>query len=441
MGWLNRGIFAKGWKRFLILPPLLIGAAAIFLAPQFKSKPQEVQAAERAVKVRAMSVPKLAVVPRAVGYGTVEPARTWEAVAEVAGQVEWISDDLKNGRTVKAGVEVLRIEDVNYRLALAQIEAQLEAAAVKDKTTRASLAIAGKDLNILEEDFNRKKGLAAKGAVAAATVEAAQRQMLNGESQVQNLKNALELNAVERQVLIAQKASAELDLKRTHMVAPFDVRITDVKIGEAQYANKGQLLFTADGLETAEIEAQFPIGVLRPLVAGVHNGPASPAFGVMGLNAVVRLRTASHSVEWPARIDRVSGVIDPQTQSLGVVVAIDDPAGKAKPGQRPPLYRNTFVEVELTSAPLEGRIVVPLSALKDSQVFVVDGESRLDLRKVEVAFTQGGFAVLAAGLEPGERIVTSDLQSAIKGMLLDPQEDRKAKRSMVVEATGKEPQK
>ncbi len=85
--------------------------------------------------------------------------------------------------------------------------------------------------------------------------------------------------------------------------------------------------------------------------------------------------------------------------------------------------------------------MVPLSALKDSQVFVVDGESRLDLRKVEVAFTQGGFAVLAAGLEPGERIVTSDLQSAIKGMLLDPQEDRKAKRSMVVEATGKEPQK
>lgn len=433
---------SQAWKRrLLIVPPILIGVAAIFLSPLIKSKPQETDVVERPAKVRTITLSNVAVVPRVIGYGTVKPARTWEAVAEVAGQVEWVSDDLKNGRTVQAGTEMLRIENVNYRLILAQIKAQLDAAEVKDKTTRASLAIAEKDFKLLQDDYNRKKGLAAKGAIAKSAVEAAERQMLNGEQQLQNQKNAVNLNAVEREVLAAQLASAELDLQRTHMVAPFDVRVTEVKIGEAQYANKGQLLFTADGLQKAEIEAQFPIGILRPLMATARNGDANLSEGVMGLRAVVRLHTASHVVEWPARIDRVSGVIDPQTQSLGVVVSIFRPTAQAQPGERPPLYRNTFVEVELIASPIEGLTVVPLSALHDGKIYVADNDSRLAVRKVEVSFVQGSYAVLAEGVKPGERLVTSDLTSAIPGMLLAPQDDPKAKKQLITEATGKEPQK
>lgn len=438
----SSGFFSQAWKRrMLIAPPLLMGLAAIFLSPLIKSKPQEEPVVERAAKVRAITLSKLAVMPRAIGYGTVKPARTWEAVAEVAGQVVWVSNDLKNGQTVLSGAEMLRIEDADYRLALKQAEVQLKAAEVKGKITRASLAIAEKDLKLLQDDYNRKKGLAAKGAVSKAAVEAAQRQMLNGETQVQNQKNAVELNTVERQVAEAQRARAELDLLRTHMVAPFDVRITNVNIGEAQYANKGQLLFAADGLQLAEIEAQFPIGVLRPLITAAQSTQSSLSDGVMGLGATVRLRTATHTVEWPARIDRVSGVIDPQTQSLGVVVSIFRPTAKAEPGKRPPLYRNTFVEVELNAPPMAGQIVVPLSTLHNGQLYVVDEDSRLDIRKIEVAFVQGNYAVLKKGVKPGERIVTSDLTSAIKGMLLDPQEDKKTKTMMVIEATGKEPQK
>lgn len=429
------------WKRRIwIIPPILIGVAVIILSPLIKKTPQEVQVVERAIKVRAIAVPQLAVVPRAIGFGTVKPARTWEAVAEVAGQVIWISDDLKNGRTVTKGTELLRIEDVNYRLALLQTEAQLQASVVKDKTFRASLKIADKEYILLRDDYERKKELAAKGAVSQTSVEEANRQMLGGETQVQNLKNSVAMNTVERQVLVAQKASAELDLQRTYMKAPFDVRITDVNIGQSQYANKGQLLFAADGLNTAEVEAQFPIGILRPLIIGSPAAQDSLSEGAMGLHAMVRLRTATHTVEWPARIDRVSGVIDPQTQSLGVVVAIDRPTDLAQPGQRPPLFRNTFVEVELTSSPIAGQIVVPLSAVHSGHVYVVDADSRLDVRKVEISFTQGGYAVLKKGVKPEERIVTSDLSSAIKGMLLELQEDTKTRKILIAEATGKEPQ-
>lgn len=436
---------SMAWKRRLwIVPPLVIGVLAVVAAPLIKNKPAQVVPQERAVKVRAIKVTPLDVVARAMGYGTVKPARSWEAVAEVAGQVVWISDDLKNGRTVDKGAVMLRIEDVNYRLALAQATAQLQAAAAQVESTRANLAIARQDLDILTADFKRKKDLAAKGAVATTAVESAERQMLNGQTQVQILQNTLQVSEAEREVLASQKTSAELDLERTLKIAPFAARITEVKIGEAQYANKGQLLFTADGLDVAEIEAQFPVGMMRPLInalqqGGQDTGP-DPVQAVKGLNAQVRLRTPTHTVRWPARIERAAGLIDPQTQSIGVVVAIDNPETQAQPGLRPRLLRGTFVEVELSAPPLAKQVVVPRAAVHDGSVYVVGDEDRLEMRKVNVAFSQGTFAVLKGGVKPGERVVISDLVSAIDGMLLAPQEDKKTKQALVVEASGEEPQ-
>ncbi len=192
-------------KKLLILLPLAIGLAAIAAAPLLKTKPAQEEPQERAQKVRAFKVTPISVVPRAVGYGAVKPARTWDAVAEVAGQVVWKAPDLKNGQSVAAGTPMLRLEDADYQLALARIEAGLASSDVKDKTTRASLAIARKDLKLLKDDLERKKTLAAKGAASRTTVDAAERQLLNGETQVQNLENTLLLNAAERQALAAEK--------------------------------------------------------------------------------------------------------------------------------------------------------------------------------------------------------------------------------------------
>ncbi|MBU8871409.1 MAG: HlyD family efflux transporter periplasmic adaptor subunit [Gemmatimonadales bacterium] len=389
-----------------------------------------------------MKVSKLAVVPRVVGYGTITPARSWQAVAEVAGQVAWISKDLKSGHTVQAGMELLGIEEANYRLVLAQVEAQLSALDVKSRTTRSSLSIAEQEQKLLRDDQDRNRSLAENDLVSQAAVEASERLLLNSEARVQDLKNALDLNEAERQVLIATKEVAQLDLNRTRMVAPFDSRIVDVNVGAMEYVAKGQLLFTADGLEIAEVEASIAIGRLRPLIRSLAQvDTVVSGYGVMGLSALVRLRTPTHSIEWPARVARVAGAVDQQTQSLTVVVAVDRPIDVAEPGKRPPLFRNTFVEVELTARPGDEHIVVPISTLHQGRIYVVSDENRLEVRPVKVNFTQGSFAVLEQGIKPGERIVTSDLVSAVSGMLLDPQEDKKSKRRLITEATGKEPQR
>jgi len=302
---------------------------------------------------------------------------------------------------------------------------------------------------LLQADLERKKVLATKGTIAKSALETAERQVLGGASEIQLLKNALAIGTAERGVLTAQRASAEFDLRRASFEAPFDVRVVDVKANESQYASRGQTLFSADGVAVAEVEAQFPIGRLRPIVGGAGSKQRDPSAeeatdwvpGVLGLDAVVRLRSGERFKEWKGKVVRVAGAVDPQTQTLGVVVVINDPYGKAKPGRNPPLVRNMFVEVELRGKPIPNQIIVPLSALHEGKIYVVDDESRLDIRPVKIQFTQGDFASLAKGSKPGESVVVSDPIPAVKGMLLNPTEDKKAKKRLVLAATGKAPEK
>ncbi|MES9879176.1 MAG: HlyD family efflux transporter periplasmic adaptor subunit [Candidatus Sedimenticola sp. PURPLELP] len=432
----------KKWiRRSLFILPIVIALAALVIAPKLKRSPEKAEVKERAAKVRAIKVPNIAVLPRAVGYGTTMPARSWEAVAEVAGQVTWLSDELKSGKIVQAGSELLQINDASYQLALTQAETQLQALAVKERTTRSSLALEEKSQALLEKDIARKLKLRKQGAISSSVFEEAERSKLKGESTVQGLKNTLALNAAEREVLKTQVANARLDLERTRLVAPFDARITEVKVGQAQYANRGQLLFSADATDSVEIEARFPIGKLRPLIAGKKSAEGEDVAavertpGALKLDAVVRLKTATHTVEWEARVDRVSGVVDPQTQTLGVVVVVDEPYAKARPGQRPALVRNTFVEVELRKKPKGRPLVIPVSAIHNGKVYIANSENRLEIRQVKTAFKQGGAAIIAKGLEAGEWLVVSEL-TAQEGMLLEPMQDEKAMKRLKMEATG-----
>ncbi len=425
------------WRKALwLLPPLMLGVAALVVAPRLQQAPHRIEPVERAVPVRTLVIEPMTVRPSAVGFGAVKPVRTWEAVAEVPGQVVWVADALKNGHTVSAGDALLRIDDSPYRLAIAQIDAQVAVSETQERATRASLSIAERDHALLRDDLKRKRDLAARGTTTQTAVEAAERQLIGAEIQLQNLRNTLALNLVEREGLSVQRAIATLDLDRTEVVAPFDARITEVRISEAQYANRGQLLFSADGLDAVEVEARFPIGMLRPLMSAVSPGALpDPARALRQLEARVTLRTATHAVDWPARIDRSSGSVDPQTQTIGVVAVVDDAAAAARPTERPSLFRNTFVEVELVAPALEGKIVIPVSVVCSGQVMVVDADERLAFRDVELAFSSGSYAVVSKGLESGDRVVVSDLQSSMQGMLLAPRDDPQI-RAQLLEAAG-----
>ncbi len=114
-------------RRLLILLPLALGALAVALALGSREGPRRVVPEERVTAVRIVTAPAVDVMPRALGYGSVKPARVWQAVAEVSGTVTFRHPELEKGAILASGTELLRIDPTDYRLAVAQIEANIRA--------------------------------------------------------------------------------------------------------------------------------------------------------------------------------------------------------------------------------------------------------------------------------------------------------------------------
>jgi hypothetical protein len=55
---------------------------------------------------------------------------------------------------------------------------------------------------------------------------------------------------------------------------------------------------------------------------------------------------------------------------------------------------------------------------------------------VKVLFSQGDISVIDEGVEPGERVVVSDLVPAVDGMLLQVQMDQELSRSLKAHGKG-----
>jgi RND family efflux transporter MFP subunit len=424
----------------------MIGVAVIVVSSKFKSHPQKIELVEFSTKAKIISVPRLKLKISAIGYGYVKASQNWEAVAEVAGKVVFLSEKLKDGEFVSEGEELLTIDPSSYQLALSQIEAQIRTSEVRDETTRLSIKIRAQELALLDKEFQRQTRLAKKANVSQSTLDSTERSLLGARANLQTLENNLLINRAERDVLLVQLEQAKQDLARTHLIAPIDARITGVKVSDSQYANKGQLLFSADGIETVEIESQFPVGKLRPLVSTsrvtdeVVLGPSSNWVpGVMGLPAIVSVQRGDIKISWDATITRVSATINPQTQSLGIIATVEKPYHQAESGRRPPLVGDMFVQVELLGQNTGMFTVIPSSALHEGRVYVMNDESRLEFRAVKVDFHEDGYLAIRQGLKPKEKIITSDLVPAVEGMLLKPMKDNKAMKQLLLDATGSIP--
>src|SRR5690606_31434696 len=123
---------------------------------------------------------------------------------------------------------------------------------------------------------------------------------------------------------------------------------------------------------------------------------------------------------WQGRVVRTDAAIDPQTRILHAIAEVRDPYGAAA-DDGAPLAVGLFVGARIEGRRVEGGVVIPRTALRNLvQVFVAMPDDTLDIRTVEVVTAGGETAVLSGGVAPGERVIVSPLQSAVRGMPLTP---------------------
>lgn len=412
--------------------PVAAGVIALALATSFKVTSETVPSQRQAPPVRVITLAKTDFLPRVRGYGAVTPAREWRAVARVEGIVAQTSPLLAKGEVVPAGTELLRLDDTEILLSLAQIDAQLSANRVREETLEASLTISRADAEIAQADLQRQEELLRQGTIPRTARDQAARQELAARAKLTEIENQIALNAAERAVLQAQRATAARNLDFTRITAPFDIRISDLHVDQGQFVARGNALFSGDGTEAAEVSAQFPMGELGPLVRALGEGGT-----VLDLEAEVHLTQPGHDLRWPASVMRAGDAIDARTQAGGVVVRVENPQAMAVPGQRPPLRRDMFVEVTLR-APLRPAIVVPDHAVQGGVARIVDAQGKLATRAVRIDFAMDGIAVIGDGLIEGDVLVVTDPAVAVPGMRVQPVEDQALAAQVAAVALGRD---
>lgn len=442
------------WRKLLIVIPIIAALLTAVILVKSKSGPEQKQVRETSRVMRVIEVPKVNLIPRAIGYGIAEPGIIWRAVAEVRGRVLDVHPDLKAGSLIKEGEVLLKIDPVEYELSVARLQAGIDQAGadlteleIRKENAKSSLKIEKHSLFLAEQSLTRKQNTLKNKTISANEVDQEERSVLVQRQSVQQFDNTLKLIPSQKKALEAKLASskvhlkqAKLDLAKTVLVSPFNCRIGEVGIEQGQYLSAGQELFEAHGTAVTEIEAQFLGEKLRHLIGGNSDIkiqlPVDMATirKLVNIRAVVRIQSGDWTIEWDARFDRIRETVDPDTRAFNVVVAVDKPYEKIIPGKRPPLTRGLFCEVELKGPPQRESIVIPRAALHEGAVFILNEEKRLHPVAVTTAFVQSNMVIIESGLSGGETLIVSDPSPAITGMLVAPERDKELEKRLLAEA-------
>jgi RND family efflux transporter MFP subunit len=432
------------WRALWVLPPLVLGILMLVYMGSGKQPPTRTERGEPTQPVRVVEALQVDLLPEAKGYGEVQPAKVWAAVAQVAGRIIDTYPRLRDGEIVPAGTLLFSIDPVDYELKLAQAKAELTEMDVQEQNAQASLAIDKGNLRLAQREQERIRKLSSSGTASQSDVDAAERAALNARTAVQNTANTLALLPTQRRLLEAKVRQAERDLANTRVTAPFNLRIAELAIEKHQYVGVGQTLFKGDAVERVEIVAQVAISSLRKLLLG-RELPV-PAISDLqnelqnftGFRPIVRMDMGAETAEWEANFVRFSDQVDPQTRTIGVVVSVDNPFGKIIPGKRPPLSKGMFVQVVIRGHVQPDRIILPRSAVRAGKVYLVGEDKRLLIKPVSILFSQGPLSIIADGIELGELVVVSDPIPAVEGMLLEPVPDIALQAQMLATAKGEQ---
>lgn len=369
----------------LCLLILAAGGAGFIVLKKMKKPPQMVEAQERALPVQVVQVQPEQVDVVISGYGEVRSRTVVPLSAEVTGRITSVHENLQVGLVVPKGEILCRINEQDYRLEF--------------DTATARLKNLKRDLELARKELARVRDLYKKNRVGTLSSVEKSEQTVNGiMNQRVQVQQAMEM--------------AKLRLERCVIRAPFTCRITELNVEQDEYVTPGRKLFTI--VDDGDLEVLLSLDS-RDAVNWLRFQPDRDRNAWFSLpeetDCTVRW-TENDMVQGTGRLDRVVR-FDPRTRTLVVAVRL-----KQKTGASFPLVQGMFCRVDIQGRPLAGVFVLPRRAVDfEGRVYVVE-KNRLHSRRVQVAKVQDNKALVGKGLQPGEIVITTRLESPLENTLV-----------------------
>jgi RND family efflux transporter MFP subunit len=327
--------------------------------------------------------------------GRVRPARELSLTPEVAGRVEGLHAGLVAGGLLKEGDVALTIDPKAFRLAVAQQEANVAASRVDLQLESGRRVVAEKEWSLLEGELK-------------PTEEGRELALRKPQEKLAQVR----VGAAQ-----AALARARLDLERLELTVPFNALVREETVEVGSFVGPQAPVARVVGTDHFWVEAAVPLESLARI------GAPAPGQESGGGSVTVRLAGATgDGASWKGRVLRVLGDLDPVGAQARVLVEIPDPLGLASGAA--PLLLNAFVEVTFEGAAAGeagamAAVRVPRKALREGdKIWVLAADDTLQIRDVEVVLREPDSVLVGAGLEAGERVITSRLAAPLPGMKL-----------------------
>jgi RND family efflux transporter MFP subunit len=375
----------------ILVVAVIAAVAMVALKPDVETRPPEIKPPlVRTVIVRLQDKRLLV-----TSQGTVSPRTESALVPEVSGRIIWVSPSFVSGGFFEKGEVLLRIDSHDYEQAVIRARAEVANAKLRLAQEEAEVKVAHSEW----DDLGR-------GEATPLTLR---------EPQLENAKAAVA--AAE-----ANLETAERNLERTEIRAPYAGRVRQKNVDVGQFVTVGAPVGDIYAIDYAEIRLPLPDSDLAYLdLPLVYRGERA---NQKGPKVALRANFAGETHEWEGRIVRTEGEIDPQSRMVHAVARVANPYGRGKDPDRPPLAAGLFVEAEIEGYEAKDVVVLPRAALRgESQVLVVDEEYRLRFRDIDLLRVTREEIVVRDGLHEGERVCLSPLEAVTDGMKVRTADD------------------
>ena len=320
--------------------------------------------------------------------GTTTPLTQTVLTAEVGGEVIYRSKKFAEGASVIEGEILAKIDDTDLQLQYKNALLQLANAEVQY-----SLQLA--EAEVAKEAWDK----IGDGVASDLTLKKPQ------------LKQAEAFLEVAK----AQVSSAAKKLNKTEIIAPYAGRIQNVNIDLGTTIIPGQpvgAMYTSSEIEITLAVKDNDLQFLSIPMDGRKLNPSEQA------SVVIESFYKGKTQSWEGKLERVDGVIDPITRMINLIAVFKNDFIET---DKPNLPIGLFVEAKIDGIRLKNIFEIPINSIsKDNEVYIVDKDNQLELRKLTVLKKYSEFVIIKDGLKAGERIVTSKLSTASNGIKVNP---------------------
>lgn len=378
----------------ILLPLVVLGIAAMGARTLVKSRPkakkQEARVVAQLVDTALVKSSEQRLDVRA--QGTVEAARRLNVQSQVVGRITSLHPQLVPGGLIPKGDVIARVESRDYRLTLKERETSVADAEARLAIERGQQKVAQREWELFQKSSSKS------GSDPSLALR---------KPQLQQAKLGVESAKLRRD-------RAKIDLSRTAVRAPFNAMVQSESVEKSQLVTSQNVIATLIGTDTFWVRAKISVDDLTWIkVPGLN--------GAEGSEVTIRQDLGERAITRKGRVLRLLGEIDPVGRQAQLLIEVDDPLGLANKDEAGnlPLLIGAYVDVIFSGSETRDIIELPRTAVHDGdRVYVYAKDDTLDVRRVKILWGRPKTVLVASGLEPGERIVTSKIGAPVQGMKL-----------------------